>query len=215
MKRLEYTVLSRVVLTFLLFLITTGGIAQTAATPLPGIDERGAKFYKLRPGDTVQITVFNEPDLSVLQELDPNGVLIVPLLGRTDLGGLTLREAETRLEETYISEEYLIDPQVTVSVAEFAEQVFYIFGEVNQPGAKKFPRGKQSLDILEAITMAGDLSQYAKRSEIVVRRPIKGSDREEKIIVDLEKVIRGSKRGNEDLITIFPEDIIFVPERMF
>lgn len=215
MKRLEYTVLSRVVLVFLLLLTSAEAVAQTATTALPGIDERDAKFYRLRPGDTVQIAVFNEPDLSVLQELDPDGVLIVPLLGRTELGGLTLREAETRLEENYISEEYLIDPQVTVSVAEYAEQVFYIFGEVNQPGAKKFPRGKQSLDILEAITMAGDLSQYARRSDIVVRRPIKGTDREEKIKVDLEKVIRGGGQGNEDLITIYPEDIIFVPERMF
>jgi polysaccharide export outer membrane protein len=215
MKRLEYTILGRVVLAFLLMTVACESTAQTAGSPLPGIDERDAKFYRLRPGDTVQIAVFNETDLSVVQQLDPNGVLIVPLLGRTELGGLTLREAETRLEEAYISEEYLIDPQVTVAVAEYAEQVFYIFGEVNQPGAKKFPRGKQSLDILEAITMAGDLSQYAKRSEIVVRRPIKGTNQEEKIMVDLEKVIRGSKRGNEDLISIYPEDIIFVPERMF
>ena len=215
MKRLEYTILSRVVLTFLVLLLACEGFAQSGVNPLPGIDQRDAKFYRLRAGDTVQITVFNEADLSVMQELDPNGVLIIPLLGRTELGGLTLREAETRLEDAFISEEYLIDPQVTVSVAQYAEQVFYIFGEVNQPGAKKFPRGKQSLDILEAITMAGDLSQYAKRSEIVVRRPIKGTDREEKIMVDLEKVIRGSKSGNEDLITIYPEDIIFVPERMF
>ena len=173
-------------------------------------------FYRMQSGDTVQITVFNEPDLNVNQKLDPDGVVIIPLLGRTALAGMTLREAETKLEQLFISEEYLITPQVTVTIASYADQVFYIFGEVNQPGAKTFPEGKQSLDILEAITMAGDLSQYAKRSEIVIRRPIKGENREEKIMVNLENILRGSgSSSTTELIRIYPEDIIFVPERLF
>ncbi|MGA1204702.1 MAG: polysaccharide biosynthesis/export family protein [Opitutales bacterium] len=172
-------------------------------------------FHRLQAGDTVQIMVFNEPDLSTAQKLDPEGVVIVPLLGRTPLAGLTLREAETRLEELFISEEYLIHPQVTVTISTYADKVFYIFGEVNQPGAKTFPPGKQSLDILEAITMGGDLSQYAKRSEIIIRRPVKDEDREEKITVDLESILRGNKANSIDLLKIYPDDIIFVPERLF
>jgi polysaccharide export outer membrane protein len=173
------------------------------------------RFYTLRPGDHVQITVFNEPDLAVVQKLDPDGVLIVPLLGRTELAGLTLREAENHLETRFIDEEFLIQPQVTVSIADYAEQVFYIFGEVNAPGAKQFPEGKQRLDILEAITMAGDLAQYAKRSEVTIRRPIEGTAQEEKIVIDLDEVIRGTRSGSEELIEVQPNDIIFVPERLF
>lgn len=173
-------------------------------------------FYRLQPGDTVLISVYGEPDLTVTQKLDPDGVVIVPLLGRTPLADLKLREAETLLEESYISEEYLIHPQVTVSIAKYADQVFYIFGEVNQPGAKTFPEGKQSLDILEAVTMAGDLTNYAKRSELLIRRPIEGENREEKIKVNLEALLRGkSNLETTDLIRIYPNDIIFVPERLF
>ena len=201
-------------ITFLLFvLLCTSAWAQSPRTD-PS-EDKDSKFYRIRTGDSIQVSVFNEPDLNVVQKLDPDGVMIVPLLGRTALAGKTLREAEEYLEELYISQEYLINPQVTVSIAEYSEQVFYIFGEVNSPGAKTFPRGKQTLDILEAITMAGDLTQYAKRSDIVIRRPIKGQDREEKISVDLERIIRGSNRGEDQLITIYPEDIIFVPERLF
>ena len=129
---------------------------------------------------------------------------------------MKLREAETRLEELYISNEYLISPQVTVTITKYADQVFYIFGEVNSPGAKVFPAGKQSLDILEAITMGGDLSQYAKRSELLIRRPIEGEDREEKIEVNLDKILRGNNNQDSvELIRVYPNDIVFVPERIF
>mgnify|MGYP000032399128 CR=1 FL=1 len=173
------------------------------------------RFYRLQPGDLVQVSVFQEPDLSVQQKLDPDGVVIVPLLGRIALSGLTLREAETRLEELYVSEQYLISPQVTLTITNYAQQVFYIFGEVAQPGAKSFPEGRQNLDILEAITMAGDLTQYAKRSEITIRRPISGGSREEKIIINLDDYIKGNRNASEDLPLIYPNDRIFVPERLF
>jgi len=191
------------------------GYAVAENTSEPGVEESVSRFYDLRPGDVVEITVFNEPDLKVSQKLDPDGVLVIPLLGRTRLEGLTPREAEEALEQKFISEEYLIQPQVTVAIADYADQVFYVFGEVNSPGAKTFPQGKQRLDILEAITMAGDLAQYAKRSDIIIRRPVEGSDVEQRIVVDLDKVIRGSNRRKKDLVEIYPNDIIFVPERLF
>ena len=171
--------------------------------------------YELRTGDVVRITVFNEPDLSVEQKLDPDGVMIVPLLGRVSLTGVTARDAETKLEQLFISEEYLISPQVTVTVTDYAEQVFYIHGEVRQPGAKIFPQGRQSLDILEAITLAGDLTQYAKRGEIIIRRPLRDSNIERKITVDLDSLLKGNNNANEELVNIYPDDRIYVPERLF
>lgn len=189
-----------------------------AAVACPGMaqpTDTGPRFYTLRPGDSVQVNVFREPELAVVQKLDPDGVLIVPLLGRTQLAGLTLREAETHLEERFINEDFLIQPQVTVTISNYAEQVFYVFGEVRSPGAKTFPEGRQSLDILEAITMAGDLSQYAKRSEITIRRPRKDGTGEDRIVVDLDQMIRGDRRGSDELVMIYPQDILFVPERLF
>jgi polysaccharide export outer membrane protein len=182
-----------------------------AQDPLDEVEDA----YKLRTGDVVRINVFNEPDLAVEQKLDPDGVIIIPLLGRTSLEGLTMRESEARLEALFRSEEFLIQPQVTVSVTQYAQTVFYIFGEVRSPGAKEFPQGRQSVDILEAITMAGDLSQYAKRSEIILRRPIPGTKNEEKIMIDLDSMVRGGTRNRNTLVEVLPNDIIFVPQRMF
>jgi polysaccharide export outer membrane protein len=175
----------------------------------------GGDSYQLRAGDSIRVTVFNEPDLQVQQRLDSDGVILIPLLGRVSLAGMSLREAEAFLEARYMSEDILIRPQVTVSIAEHAEQVFYIFGQVNSPGSKRIPPGRQSIDILEAITLAGDLSQYAKRNEIILRRPVPGAAEEQRIVIDLDRLLRGNRRGDGALVEVFPQDIIFVPERLF
>lgn len=172
-------------------------------------------MYRLEVGDVVRITVFNEPDLAVEAKIDPDGVIIVPLLGRTRIGGLTVRDAERFLEQQFIDEEYLIQPQVSLNVTVYAGRVFYIFGEVRSPGAKNFPQGVQSLGILEAITMGGDLTQFARRREILLRRPIPGSDQETRITIDLDRILRGDNRGREAAVEVHPGDIIFVPERIF
>jgi protein involved in polysaccharide export with SLBB domain len=197
----------RKILFISLLLFTSLSLAQ--------VPQDAEEEYRIQPGDTLEITVFNEPDLKVQQELDPNGLLNVPLLGRTLLMDYTLSEAESFLEAAFIEQEYLIKPQITVSVIQHAQQVFYIFGEVNNPGAKALPAGKRTIDILEAITLAGDLGQYAKRSEIILRRPIPGKNDEEQIVINLDEMIRGKNRGRSELIQILPQDIIFVPERIF
>jgi polysaccharide export outer membrane protein len=209
---------SRSALRFLLALsgLALAWIAAPAQTDAPAPDADGESFfYRLRAGDSVRITVFNEPDLQVQQKLDTDGVIVVPMLGRVALAGMALREAEAYLESRFISEDLLIRPQVTVSIAEHAEQVFYIFGQVNSPGAKRIPPGRQSIDILEAITLGGDLAQYARRNEVILRRPIPGTNEEERIVIDLDQLLRGNRRGNTSLVEVFPQDIIFVPERRF
>jgi polysaccharide export outer membrane protein len=202
--------------TLLLLILSLGGFFPvTTAQQEDEAVEAVKEFYRLSEGDAIRLSVFNEPDLTAEQKIDPDGAVILPLLGRIELGGMTLREAEAFVEKTFIEEDYLVRPQVTIRVTQHAEQVFYIFGEVNNPGSKVFPAGRTSLDILEAITMAGDLSQYAKRNEIVLRRTSPETGKEEKIIVDLESIIRGSRRGGQKLLEVLPDDIIFVPERLF
>jgi polysaccharide export outer membrane protein len=193
------------VIAFLLFCV-----ASTAQ------ENPGANDYRIGPMDEVLISVFGEPELTVTRRLDADGRVSLPLLGDTRISGHTTRSAEDFLEKRFIEEEYLISPQVTVSIVQYNTRQFYIFGQVQSPGAKLFPIEVESLDIIDAISRAGDFTDLAKRNGVRVTRTDE-SGREEILVWNLEGLIQGSgsSKKNREKFRVYPGDIIFVPERVF
>lgn len=177
-----------------------------------GTGKEGA--YKLCPGDHIRIEVIHEPDLSIAQAVDPKGIVTIPLIGSIGLSGLSLAEANEVLEQAFRDRHILISPQVSVSIIQYAEKTFYIFGSVNNPGAKHLPPGKDSIDLLQAISLGGELSQYAKRREIRIQSTTEDG-KKTSVIVDLEHILEGLTSVSKPQYQIQAGDLIFVPERMF
>ena len=74
----------------------------------------------LRPNDQISVSVYQEPDLDVKQiAIDERGTVILPLLGSVEVGGLTVEEATKRVRDLY-NKDYLVDPQVSVTLDQFA-----------------------------------------------------------------------------------------------
>jgi len=182
-----------------------------------GMPGAGADSYRLMPKDRVSVAVFGEGDLSVTQLVDNNGNIIMPLLGAVSVRGKTVREAEELLERRFRDEEYLIDPQVTVSIVEYAVKQIYVFGEVQSPGIQRFPQDATAMDIVEVISMAGDFTNLARSTAVQVKR-VDANGREEIITVNVTDLIKGSgRRGGQGAQTflVYPDDVIYVPERIF
>lgn len=192
----------------LLLLLAQGALVESLSALTSG------EAYRLLAGDRIRIEVIHEGDLSIEQEIGLRGEVVVPLLGSMVLGGRTLGETQKLLEEAFIAGGFLVDPQVSVTVLEHASRVFYLFGEVQNPGAKALPPGSDSIDILQALSLGGDLSRYAKRSAITIQsnRPESG-DRE--VTVDLDQLLRGKPDLREARYRVRAGDIVFVPERVF
>ena len=91
-----------------------------------------ADIYILGPGDSINIHVFQEPDLSLSARISNNGTVDYPLLGKLKIEGLTLVEAEAVLDKK-LRGDYLIDPQISVSVASY--RPFFVTGAVRSPGS--------------------------------------------------------------------------------
>ncbi|HEY6131939.1 MAG TPA: polysaccharide biosynthesis/export family protein [Halioglobus sp.] len=118
--------------------------------------------YTLNTGDHVQVTVFEEPDLSISAVLDDTGAISFPLLGEIMVRGLTPRQLETRITEG-LRGRFLINPRVNVAMLEY--RPFFVRGEVASPGGFPF---KPGLTVEKAVSMAGGFTSRASKSEFYI-----------------------------------------------
>lgn len=148
--------------------------------------------YRLGPGDRIDIRVFGEDDLTMSVLIGDSGVLNYPLLGEIRVAGQTVKELEINLTQRLLGD-YLIDPNVTVSVDEY--RPVYINGEVKKPGAYPFQPG---LTLQKAIALAGGFTERASRRNIALA----GSDGSENQSVGLNTLIQ-------------PGDVVTVDQSLF
>jgi polysaccharide export outer membrane protein len=163
--------------------------------------------YRLAANDVVHIKVFQEDELETTERIAKNGTVTIPLIKNATIGGLTRREAEQRIEALF--KEYLVKPQVTVRIVEYTKRRITVLGQVNDPGAIELP-AEGSIDVLEAIGMAGGYSRIANPSKITVKRKVGGKD----TIIKLD----GKKMANDagsSRFEVMPGDTISVGERLF
>lgn len=149
---------------------------------------------RFQGGEKIRISVFNEPSLSGEYEIDPSGVISLPLAGTVKAVGLTQSELEKALSAKFRSE-YLKNPKVTVTIVQF--RPIYIVGEVERQG--EFPY-KGGLNALTALALAGGGTYRANRNYILIQHLG-------------EKGMKEYPLSSSTMI--LPGDLIRVPERYF
>ena len=102
--------------------LSTG--AESGATNSVSITINPAvSVYRLHPGDTIEVHIYGEDDLTSKAKLNENGEVILPLLPALDLNGNTLEQANERIGSAY-KKNYLHNPVVTVSIIEYGNSKF-------------------------------------------------------------------------------------------
>lgn len=99
----------------------------------------------------------------------PQGNITMPILNEVKVGGLTPSEAEAKIKARLINEGYLVNPTVLVRVL---NNKFTILGEVNAPGV--IPFSEESISVLDAIGLSGDLTYSAIRKDVKLIREVDG-----------------------------------------
>jgi polysaccharide export outer membrane protein len=151
---------------FLAVYLGLGGLsASVHAQSLPD--------YKLHPGDKVIVGVYDDPKL-LPQEITitPDGKISYPLVGELVAGGKTVEEV--RVEMTAKLKKYISDPIATVIVTGVLGNVVYVIGQVNKPGAFVM---NPTINVLQALSLAGGGNPYAKLDGIIVIRSTGGTQR--------------------------------------
>jgi polysaccharide export outer membrane protein len=99
--------------------------------------------------------------------VDAEGYIDFPVLGRIQIGGMTISEAKNKVQQ--LVSQQLVDPVVMVRFMNFR---ITVIGEVAHPATYTIP--DQKINLLEAIGLAGDLTTYGKRDNILVIREVNG-----------------------------------------
>ncbi|MBI1737069.1 MAG: SLBB domain-containing protein [Candidatus Rokubacteria bacterium] len=174
----------------------------------------GAEDYAIGPRDVLAITVWGHADLSRDYPVDGDGFVPFPLVGRVKATGLTTTDLARRLTEL-LGKEYLVDPQVLVSVKEYLSKKIIILGEAAKPGVYNLTASDSSL--LEILGRAGGPGPSAGKQVVVVRQQrgrARGTTGGYSILrVDLdrlqEQLQKGDTSGN---IRLEDEDTLFIPK---
>lgn len=122
--------------------------------------------YRVGPGDVLDVTVFEVQELSGPVVVSPAGLVSLPLIGEVRVAAMAPLEIEAALKRLY-GADFLRDPQISVSVAEFRSQPISVVGAVARPGVYQL-QGKRRL--LEVLAMAGGLAEEAGEEILISRR---------------------------------------------
>jgi polysaccharide export outer membrane protein len=164
--------------------------------------------YVLRPNDHIRITVFQEDDLLTETLISKSGYINFPLLGPVLLSGKTVGQAISEIR-TRLDKDYVINPQVTLTILDFAQEWVTVLGEVQRPGQVAIPP-EGGLDLLGAIALAGGYTRVADPSHVIVRREVNGHDLVLK--VDARKLARDAQ---VQPFSVQPGDRISVAESIW
>ena len=158
--------------------------------------------YTVKPGDTLSISVWKEPDLQGTVLVTPDGAFAFPLVGQVDARGKTVTELQGLVTERLVR--YISDPVVTVSVHEIRGNKVYVIGQVNKPGEFIVnPR----VDVMQALSMAAGTTAFASLSNIIILR--RTGSQQETLHFDYTDVARG--RNLDQNIELRSGDVVVVP----
>lgn len=161
-------------------------------------------------GDQLLVTVFGQPDLTADVTIGESGVITLPLVGTVEVKGKTALEIASIFAKKLEQGQYIKNPRVSIKVIQQLSRTFSVLGEVLRPG--RYPLQGQ-ISILEALSLAGGVSQKAEKSLRILRRePGKpASELQEYASIKLE--LDASKLPPELAQKIQPNDVLFVPQQ--
>ena len=184
-----------------------GGITTTNA--VPEVDAPAAQEYIIGPGDTIEIFVWRNADLTRTIPVRPDGRISLPLINDMQAAGKTSTKLGQDIENALA--QFVQEPRVTVMVTDFvgpfsAQVRFVGSGVVTQA----IPY-RENMRMLDAVIAVGGLTEFAAGNRARLSRNVDGETQEFRVRLD-DLLNNGDLSAN---VALLPGDVIFVPESWF
>ncbi len=205
--------LQRVALPVLAAALITGGLTGCATTsaelPAAPVQASSPDYnYLVGPGDTLNINVWRNPELSSTVPVRPDGKVSTPLVDELVAQGKTPIQIARDVEKALAK--LVRDPVVTVIVTNFvgpySEQI-RVLGEAAKP---QFLPYKQKMSVMDVMIAVGGLTDFADGNKATIVRAAEGNKRYSVRLQDL--VRRGDISANVEML---PGDVLIIPQGWF
>lgn len=197
------------ILAMVLGVVLVGGCASQGRSTTTVETPRPSTEYEIGPGDSLQVFVWEHPEVSVTVPVRPDGKISTPLVQDMQAAGKTPTQLANDIETTLA--EYIRSPQVNVIVTGFVgtfNTQIRVVGQAAQPQAIPY---RQNMTLLDVMIEVGGLAEFAAGNRAKIVRRSGGV--EEEIPVRIHDLInRGRTERNVDMR---PGDILIIPESRF
>ena len=196
-----------------LFTLVLAACATTQGStdaPVFNPDAQAMTQYHIGVDDLLEVSVWNNPDLSVKVPVRPDGRITVPLIGDVVAGGKTPDQVSADIKERLKS--FIRDPQVAVIVTELRSHEYLL--RVRVTGAVRNPVSipyHQGMTVLDAVLAAGGITEFAAPDRTELYRKTKSTT--SSYAVQLGQILQDGKLGT--YYPVQPGDVITVPQRSF
>lgn len=157
----------------------------------------------LGAGDEIEISVWRHPDLDGAYKIDAQGEIFIPLAGVLQVDDVSALELRGRIVEAL--SEYLVNPQVNVTITARRSRKVHVLGEVEKPGLYNI--GEDTETLMRAVARAGGLTDDANSRRVFVLRH--GLDQQEPEVYDFKSALRQGDFSQNPVLN--PGDVVYVP----
>lgn len=195
-------------LTLTALLVACAGTDYAASNLPESVANRSAE-YRIGPGDSLRIFVWDHQDLSTTVQVRPDGMISTPLVEDLPAAGKTATVLARDIEG--VLSEYVRSPVVTVIMQAFvgdAQQQVRVVGQAVQPQAIQYREGMTVLDVMIQV---GGLSEFAAGNRSKIVRQLDGKAMEIKVRLD---DLLNEGRIDEN-VRMHPGDVLVIPESFF
>jgi len=175
--------------------------AQPAAAPAAELQPTDVRLESLGMGDMVRITVFRNPDLTTEARVNERGTILFPMIGEVPVAGLTPSQAGARIAEKLRTGRFVVNPEVTVAIAQVNSRQVSVLGNVNKPG--RYPLDAINVKLTDVLATAGGVAPTGADLVTIV-----SATNGKKADVDLAAMFRNGDLSKN--VELQPGDTIYV-----
>jgi polysaccharide export outer membrane protein len=175
----------------------------------PNVEPLSEFTYIIGPGDSLEMFVWGNPEISRSVTVRPDGKISFPLVEELPASGKTSYQLAREIEKELAK--YIRDPLVTIIIGQglgpYSEQI-RVIGQATKPQAVAY---KENMSLLDLMIQVGGLGQYAAGNRASIIRKVNGIQQEFK--VRIEDLIEGADISAN--VNVLPGDILIIPESFF